>query len=86
MTKTVSENQGCLTGLLHLLGLSPQNAQTSEALPYRMRDDFLTPAEGSFYRVLLSVVGNQVTVCPKVGLTNLFFVARPNENQAYRNR
>jgi hypothetical protein len=86
MTKTANENQGCLTALLRLLGIRTQQAQTVESLPYRRRDDFLSPSEISFYHVLLSIVGNQATVCPKVGLTDLFFVARPNENQAYRNQ
>ena len=39
-----------------------------EALPYRMRDDFLSSAELSFCHVLVSAIGNRVTVCPKVRL------------------
>lgn len=57
-----------------------------ETLPYRTRDDFFSPTELSFYRVLASVVGNRATICPKVGLAEIFFVARPHENQQYRNR
>jgi len=55
-------------------------------LPYRLRDDFLSPAEMTFYRALRSAVGDRVTVCTKVNLADVFFVVRPNENQSYRNR
>lgn len=32
---------------------------SSKPLPYRLRDDFLSSAEFSFYKVLLSVVGRR---------------------------
>jgi hypothetical protein len=32
------------------------------------------------------VIGNRAIICPKVGLADIFFVARPNENQGYRSR
>ena len=35
---------------------------TSEILPYRLRDDFLSPAEFSFYKVLCSLGGSRLTV------------------------
>lgn len=53
-------------------------------LPYRVRDDFLSPAEFSFYRVLVAAVGNRAIVCPKVNLSDVFFV--PRQDQAYRNK
>lgn len=55
-------------------------------LPYRVRDDFLSPTELSFYHVLRTVTGNRAIICPKVGLADIFFVSRPNENQGYRSR
>jgi hypothetical protein len=55
-------------------------------LPYRLRDDFLSPAEFSFYKVLSSLVGTRLTIQSKVRLADIFFVARPNENVAYFNR
>ncbi|MCX6080431.1 MAG: DUF2726 domain-containing protein [Chloroflexi bacterium] len=48
--------------------------------PYRMRQDYLSPAESAFFHVLTGLVKGQYFVCPKVALTDLFFVARPNEN------
>jgi hypothetical protein len=83
------ERPGCLGRFMRLFGLKPrsqQNSDTVEELPYRLRDDFLSVTESSFYRVLMAVVGNRVTVCPKVGLRDIFYVARPNENAAYMNQ
>jgi hypothetical protein len=48
--------------------------------PYRMRQDYLSPAESAFYHVLTEMVRGKFYVCSKVALTDLFFVARPNEN------
>jgi hypothetical protein len=64
----------------------PQPEPESKPLPFRLRDDFISPAEISFYHVLLSVVDNGLTVCPKVNLNDIFFVSRPDQNQAARNR
>jgi hypothetical protein len=42
--------------------------------PYRVRDDFLSPAEHNFYQVLKSVADTRVRICPKVSLSDLFYV------------
>jgi len=55
-------------------------------LHYRVRDDFLSAAELSFYHVLRILVGDNAVVQSKVGLADIFFVSRPNENQAARAR
>ena len=55
-------------------------------MPFRLRDDFLSAAEISFYHILLSAVGDRLTVCPKVNLNDVFFVSHPERNQAARNR
>jgi hypothetical protein len=88
MTETTNQNQGCLTALLRLLGIKREAKPTSAdvPLPYRIRDDFLSPAEMSFYRVIMSIVGKRAIICPKVSLSDIFFVVRPNENLAYRGR
>ena len=57
-----------------------------EVLPYRLRDDFLSHAEFSFYKVLSSLNGTQLAIQSKVRLADIFFVARPNENVTYFNR
>lgn len=82
-----SEPQGCLAAILSLFGIRLDGAApTSEQLPYRQRDDFLSAAELSFYRVLMLGLDGSQLVCPKVNLADIFFVARPNENQSYRNK
>jgi hypothetical protein len=57
-----------------------------ETLPYRVRDDFLSPAEFSFYKILSSLGGTQIIIQSKVRLADIFFVARPNENMSYFSR
>ena len=77
-----NEKPGCLSVLFPFLNRS-QEETPSEELPYRLRDDFLSPAEFSFFKVLSSVVGPQLTIQSKVRLADIFFVARPNENRAF---
>jgi hypothetical protein len=53
-------------------------------LPYRLRDDFLSPAELNFYRVLQQAVGDAVII----SLEDLFYAKSGNRNQnnTYRNK
>ena len=57
-------------------------------LPYRMRDDFLSPAEQSFYFVLKNNVSEWADVCPKVNLGDVFFATCKNfgQRQSYTNK
>jgi hypothetical protein len=83
------EKQGCLGSLIRMFGVKPNPRQNNDAvgdLPYRQRDDFLSVTESSFYRVLMAVVDSRATICPKVGLQDVFYVVRPNENVAYLNK
>lgn len=78
---------GCLlVGLMSLSARRSLNAARArrgaaaeaaavEPFPYRMRDDFLSPAEHSFYQLLKRAAGDKVTVCPKVNLRDLFLAA-----------
>ncbi len=91
---STSTKPGCLTSIWNfLLGKSSEPTFTdveepsdNEDLPYRLRDDFLSPAEHSFYSVIKTMMGNYLTICPKVGLGDIFFVSRPNENLGAYNR
>lgn len=83
---TKSEPQGCLLAILQIFGIGTGGKPVEDELPYRLRDDFLSPAELSFYKVLQKALGDQATISPKVNLADIFFVARPNENQGYRNK
>ena len=80
-----NERPGCLSVIFPFLKRS-QKETTSKALPYRLRDDFLSPAEFSFYKVLLSLIGARLTIQSKVRLADVFFVARPNENAGFFNK
>jgi hypothetical protein len=56
--------------------------------PYKTRDDFLSPAEMSFYLTLRGCVSEWGDVCPKVNLGDLFYAVSKNfgEKQSYTNR
>jgi hypothetical protein len=91
MTTDSNKNPGCLGVILRIFGILPREVSESASregpdLPYRIRDDFLSAAENSFYHVLCAATRDQAIVCPKVNLADVFFVVRPNENQAYRNK
>ena len=96
MSKASSNNSGCLGFLLQLFGVKSTAGPKSfpplpfglddEPLPFRLRDDFLSAAEISFYHVLLSTVGDGLTICPKVNLGDVLFVSHPERNQAAWNR
>lgn len=91
MASTGNGNPGCLGALFGLgreggRGVQKPEAQRSEALPYRLRDDFLSPAEKSFHDVLTVALESRLVVCPKVNLADIFFVTRPNENTGARSR
>ncbi len=87
---TGDERQGCLASLAGFLmgkrGTEAAGTSPPEGLPYRLRDDFLSPAELSFYKVLLLATRGQFAVSTKVNLLDIFFVAQPHKHQAYRNK
>lgn len=78
-----NDKPGCLSTIFPFL---KRANPTPEALPYCLRDDFLSVAEFSFYKVLLSLIGPRLTIQSKVRLADIFFVARPNENISHFNR
>lgn len=77
MTNKSNEKQGCLTAILQIFNSKKQGKET---LPYRVRDNFLSPAEISFYHVLASMIGSRAVICPKVRLADIFFVPRSSES------
>jgi hypothetical protein len=93
MSKT--KKKGCLSALLGLGGASnndneiietPVNGKDRDPMPYRLRDDFLSAAEHSFYLVLKSMMGSYFTICPKVSLADIFYVTNPDRNMSAYNR
>jgi len=78
------ENPGCLGILYRILGIGPKEGD--DGLPFRLRDDFLSPAELSFLKVLEQMKGARLTVLTKVNLADLFYVIRPQENMPQMNK
>jgi hypothetical protein len=97
---TSSSNPGCLAAIKSIFGKlinSSANQSSStvteypadkktDVFPYRLRDDFLSPSEQSFYLILKNMMGEYLTICPKVSLADVFFVVRPNENMSAYNQ
>ena len=54
--------------------------------PYRMREHFLSTPEIALFRLLQQMVGDRYVVCPKVALTDIFTIVRPNENVHFYNK
>jgi hypothetical protein len=54
--------------------------------PYRLRPAFLSQSEAAFYHVLFNLTRAKFFISPKVALSDLFFVARPNENVQYASK
>lgn len=81
----LSNNSGCLFSIFKLLGISTPPGG-SEALPYRLRDDFLSPAEISFLRVLEQVIGQKAVICSKVRVADILFVSDRRNNVGHANR
>lgn len=93
---STSSNPGCLATILRLFGIQPKlpsvndnqlpNDHEPDQYPYRLRDDFLSTSEQSFYLALKNMMGEYLTICPKVSLADIFFVICPNENMGAYNR
>jgi hypothetical protein len=81
MTTNLNKRPGCLASLFKL-----QKSNDPKKLPYRLRDNFLTPAEFSFYKVLTSIVGTRMVTLTKVRLADIFFVPHQQKNFGYVNR
>jgi hypothetical protein len=93
---TPNQKSGCAAIFHQLLGTTPKSTkpieplieEREEILPYRLRDDFLSPAELNFYRILQQAVAGSTIICLKVALADLFYPKTGNrsENQSYRNK
>lgn len=60
--------------------------EKNTALPYRLREPFLSKTEAALFRSLTDLMGARYMVCPKVALTDLFMIVRPNENVHFFNK
>jgi hypothetical protein len=71
-----------------LLSGKGKDVKSLDQFPFKLRDDFLSPAERNFYLILKSVVASWAVVCPKVKLSDLFYATSRNmaERQSYANK
>lgn len=60
--------------------------EKSDRLPYRLREPFLSKPEAALFRLLDDLMGSRYVVCPKVALSDLFMIVRPNENVHFFNK
>lgn len=62
----------------YLISKKDTNTANRIEYPYKVRDDFLSSAELSFYLVLKNAVSDWAVVYPKIGLRELFYVNSKN--------
>jgi predicted RNA-binding Zn-ribbon protein involved in translation (DUF1610 family) len=60
--------------------------EQDERLPYRLREKFMSATELALFRTLQNMAGKHYVVCPKVGLNEIFYIVRPNENVHFFNK
>lgn len=83
----LSHKLGCLGQILGLFLKRERASPNVGDLPYRVRDDFISPAERSFLGVLQLAVDGRAVICPKVNLHDLFFVPKNTPDfRSHRNR
>lgn len=57
-----------------------------EILSYRVRDDFLSPAELNFYKHIYKATEGWLVVCPKVSMQDIFFPAQGTSKERFAQR
>ncbi len=60
--------------------------EENDRLPYRLREHFMSMPESALFRTLQTLVGRRYVICPKVGLNDIFYIVRPNENVHFFNK
>ena len=55
-------------------------------LPYRLREPFLAKTELALFRTLTEMMGSRYVISPKVALSDVFYIVRPNENVHFFNK
>src|SRR5258706_7370887 len=64
---------------------SIQPKAPDDRLPYRLREQFMSTTELALFRTLQEMVGRRYMICPKVGMNDIFYIVRPNENVHHSN-
>lgn len=63
---------------------SDGGAALSAEYPYHLRDNFLSPAELSFYGVLRTAINGRAVLCSKVALADIFYVKKGEDASRWR--
>ena len=86
-------SSGCLGLIFRLFGISPKPGATKAAagggpaaLPYKLHENFPSPAELAFYRVLKQAIGDRYAINNKVRLWNVLTVARGEGSRKFENK
>jgi hypothetical protein len=70
--------------------IEPKTGKAPDAeeslLPYRLRERFLATPEVVLFRALREMAGDRYVIFAKVGLNDIFYIVRPNENVHYFNK
>lgn len=89
----MSQSKG--SGCSNLFGIVPENSDQVKVeysqedqlpFPFRIRDDFLSLAEASFYHTLKAMMKDYFVIFSKVSLAEIFYVTHPEINLPARNR
>jgi hypothetical protein len=74
--------------IIELLPHAQAEFPGSDYSAYLLREDFLSAAEHEFFCVLKSAVGDEMAICPKVSLGDIFYAKTGDyaNNLSYRNR
>src|SRR5712691_12396750 len=67
--------------IVDFLSEKDEKSSAQVQFPYLVRDDFLSPAEQSFYLVLKSAISDWALICPKIALGDLFYAKSSNQSE-----
>ena len=87
MSTQSNDRPGCFGYIIGLVqNVFGRSTKTPASLPYKLRDDFLSPTELSYYKVLSSILGSKGTLFTKVSLSDIVFVTKTDKYMSFFNR
>ena len=87
MSMENDDKPGCFGFIIGFIrSIFARSPKTPDSLPYRLRDDFLSSAELSYYKVLTSILGPKATIFVKVRLSDIIFVTKSDRYMSFFNR
>jgi predicted RNA-binding Zn-ribbon protein involved in translation (DUF1610 family) len=87
MSMQSDDKPGCFGYIIGLVrDIFGRSNKAPISLPYKLRDDFLSPTELSYYKVLSSILGVRGTLFTKVSLSDIIFVTKTDKYMSFFNR